>query len=205
MSNKIMFRNDDSCIAIKDDKLYILSNHYKDISCRSITVMSGFQIELGRDINDIIQALKETRVPVFIKEVANNSILTYYQVIRLHTGKVDDKVVADITCKNNKIISIAFNRKLISDSDYRRYNQLSVVHQLSIPYDLYVSDCTTRWEQVRKILKSAINVVNPIEVKEKDLQLVAIVNEDNLKQKYTFISNKNNNNRYELISISLVE
>ena len=113
MQNKIMFKNEDSCIAIKDDKMYILSTRYKDISSRALTVMSGFQIELGRDINDIITALKETRVPVIIKEVISNGDKSHYQIIRMHTGKVDDKLVATLLCNNGIIHSISFNRALI--------------------------------------------------------------------------------------------
>lgn len=203
MQNKIMFKNDDSCIAIKDDKMYILSTRYKDISSRALTVMSGFQIELGRDINDIITALKETRVPVIIKEVISNGRKSHYQIIRMHTGKVDDKLVATLLCNNNIIHGISFNRALIKDGSYRKYNILSVLHQLSVPYNLCDSNSVSRSEQLKQILKSTMNIVNNIEVTEKDNQLIAITNEDNLKLNFKFILNKNNNNRYELTSISL--
>ncbi|MBO5386748.1 MAG: hypothetical protein J6A59_01205 [Lachnospiraceae bacterium] len=205
MQNKIMFKNEDSCIAIKDDKMYILSTRYKDISSRALTVMSGFQIELGRDINDIITALKETRVPVIIKEVISNGDKSHYQIIRMHTGKVDDKLVATLLCNNGIIHSISFNRALIRDGSYRQYNILSVLHQLSVPYNLCDSTSVSRSEQLKQILKSVMNIVNNIEVTEKDNQLVAITNEDNLKLSFKFILNKNNNNRYELISISLAQ
>lgn len=209
MSSKVMFKNENSCIVIKEDKLYVMSTRYKDLSVRAFTILNGFQIELGRSIKDFEAALREARLPIMIKmlqETSNNNIkITYYQIIRMHTGKVDDKIIATIVCKNDIITVLSFNRGLIKDGEYRRYNQLSVLHQISLPYDLSESSSSNRNEQVVKTLKTVMPITNSIVVNEKEDSLVAITKEDNLKLKFTFISNAKNNKRFELISIALAE
>lgn len=202
MDNKYLYKTDESCIAIKDGRMYIISTKYKDYSIRAVTVVPGFQIELGRNINEIEEALKETRLPVILKSITANGNSDYYQVIRMHTGKVDDKIVATIICKDKLITSISFNRKLLRDGNYRRYNQLSVFHQISIPYELGATEFKFRRDQVTSILKSIISLSNAVEINESNKQLEAIINEDNQHIKFMFILNKDNN-RYELASISL--
>lgn len=204
MSNtKYMYKTNNSCIAIKDDKLYIISTKYKDYSARAVTIIPGFQIELGRKINDIESALKETRLPIILKKVTEINGSKYIQIIRMHTGKVDDKIVATILCRDEMILSVSFNRELLRDSNYRKYTQLSIYHQISIPFDLSKTEFNNRTEQVKCILKNTISVTNPIEVCENGNSMYAITNEDEQKLKFMFISNKNNGNRYELASISL--
>lgn len=192
-----------SYIAIKDDKMYIMSNHCKDISPRAFQIAPGFQIEIGRQIDDIEKALKQTRLPFILKEVTSHGDISHYQIIRMHTGKVDDKIIATIVCLDGAISSISFNRALIKDNEYRRYNQLSILHQLSLPYDYKESSCNSRQEQVIKAITTIMSITNPIEVIEETNSISAITLEDELKLKFKFILNKNNNNRYELISIAL--
>ena len=120
MPNKILYKTPYSCIAIKDDKMYVVSTKYKDYSPRAITIMPGFQIELGRNINEIEEALRLTRVPVILKTLIDTGEIQQIQVIRMHTGIVDDKLVAMLVCKHNIIQSVSFNRDLIKDGEYRR-------------------------------------------------------------------------------------
>lgn len=205
MSVEVLFKKDNSYIAIKNDKLYILSVKYKDFSPRAITIIPGFQIELGRSIKDIEEALKHTRLPIILKTLTEINNIKQIQIIRMHTGKVDDKVVAVISCKNDIINTVAFNKELIKDSSYRRYNNLSVLHQISIPYNLCESQAKFRRDQVINILSNIISNVSysEIEVVEKGKQLITYITEEDKKIKYTFVSNKNNNDRFELMSISL--
>lgn len=198
-----MFANSYSCIAIKDNKLYIVSTKHKDFSLRAITIINGFQIELGRKMSEIREALEETRLPIMIKEVVNDGDKAHYQIIRMHTGKVDDRVVATVICSKDIMRSISFNRALIKDSEYRKYNKLSVMHQISMPFDPAENNCSSRLEQINKLLSSILPLTNPLIVSEDGNQLTAITNEEELKLKFKFILNKSNNNRYELISISL--
>jgi hypothetical protein len=204
MQTKLLYKNGKSCIAIRNGKLYVISTEYKDFSPRAFTIMNGFQVELGRNINDFIEALKETRLPVLLKQVTQVGNNAYYQIIRMHTGNVEDKLVATILCKNDIITTISFNRDLIRDNQYRKYNSISVLHQLSMPYDFSDSGCFTRGSQLRETLKSVISTANPIiNVVENNNQLSALVTEDDLRFCFKFIINKNGKDMYELVSISL--
>lgn len=186
MKGKYLFKTKDSCIAIKNDKLYVISTRQKDYSPRAVQILPGLQMELGRDINDFKQALKETRLPVVIKLLIERDNKSTYQVIRMHTGNVEDKVVANIQCESNIIKIIAFNRALIMDGNYRRFNQLSAYNQLAIPYDLGISGCISRTEQVRKIM-SAITMVDKVEVNENGKKLIAKIEADGQILTFNFI------------------
>ena len=202
MSKKIMFKTKDSCIAIMDDKLYIVSNSYKDYSPRAIMIIPGFQIELGRNMDNIVEAIKETRLPIVIKTVLEKEDASCYHIIRMSTGKVDDKVIASVICNKNIITNISFNRNLLKDNNYRRYNKVSIFHQLSLPYKLSDSNCTSRGEQVKNTIKTILGRVENIEVSETQNKLVALINDESIKTKFVFILN-NDIGRYELTNISL--
>jgi hypothetical protein len=53
------------------------------------------------------------------------------------------------------------------------------------------------------VLSSVISISNNVDVSENSNQLTAITNEDGQKLKFLFVCNRNNNNRYELTSISI--
>lgn len=205
MEVKYLFENKDSVIAIRDAKIYIVSKHRKDYSIRAITIFPGLQIELGRQMSEIQEALKYTRLPIIIRLIVNKGETQHYQIIRIQTGKVEDKIIATIVCKNNIIKSLAFNKALVKDGQYRRYNQLSILHQISIPYSLAETKSATRSEQIKKILSTVINISNTIKVIEKDNQITALINEEGAKIQFLFIENKANNNRYDLASISILQ
>lgn len=186
MENRYLFKNSNSCIAIRDERLYVLSTKHKDYSPRAVQIIPGFQMELGRNIDNFKQALKYTRLPMIIKLLVERGTKQTYQVIRMHTGNVDDKVVANIQCEDNIIKIIAFNRSLITDGNYRRYNQLSTYSQLSLPCDLSLSGCTSRSEQVRKTI-SAITMVGSVEVRENGKKLTAKIEADGQNMYFNFI------------------
>lgn len=199
MSSKYLFRTEDSCIAIRNEKLYVISTRHKDYAPRAVQIVPGFQMELGRDINDFKQALKETRLPIIIKLLLERSNKATYQVVRMHTGNVEDKVVANIQCENNIIKIIAFNRALIKDSNYRRYNQLSAYNQLAIQHDLGGTGCISRTEQVKKII-SALTMVEDVRVAEDGKKLVARIEADGQVMIFNFISSEQS---YVLSNISI--
>jgi hypothetical protein len=120
----------------------------------------------------------------------------------MHTGKVDDKIIATLACENDIITNISFNRELLTDMNYRRYSVLSVFHQLSIPYELSQSQFKVRRDQVYSILSSVISLTNAIQINEGKNSLEVITNEDEQKLKFLFVLNKKTN-RYELTSIAL--
>lgn len=192
-----------SYIEIKDSKLYVMSTRYRDFSPNMIQVLDGFQIELGRNINDFKSALKMTRLPVMIKNLIDNGVMQQYQVIRIKTGKVDDRVVATIMCQNNLIKTISFNKELLKDMQYRKYNNLSIYHQLVIPYDYTASGAFNRVDQVRRLLSIA-TFVRDINVQENGGTLSAFVPAEGLVMRFNFISDKQFNLNYKLSSITAV-
>ena len=204
MPNKMMYKNDKTCLLLHEDKIYVRTADNSDFSHRAITVTPGFQLELGRKIDDYKEAMKYSRLPLFFKHVTNREIngenLDYYLFVRMKTGRVDDKVIASIICKSGILYSISFNRDLIKDKEYRRYNQLSILHQISIPKDL--NGFSNRSEQLIGLLKKAIPCEKDIKVVEKDNNLAAIVRVADLLLKYTFIKDVSTN-KYLLVSISL--
>ena len=202
---KVISKNKKSYILIKNGKMYILSTNRKDYSSCAIPIIPGFQIELGRNIKEIEEAIKFTRLPVIIKELVERGSIKQLQIIRMQTGKVNDKVVASIVCNKDIITSISFNRALINDNEYRKYNGLTVLHQISIPFELCDSNATSRRDQVNNLLSNILPHMGltDISVAEDKSKLCAIAkNKDGDMLKFTFIFNKNTS-RFEFTSISL--
>ena len=77
------------------------------------------------------------------------------------------------------------------------------MHQLTITHSL--NGFNNRSEQVRQVLEEATSSMANIKITEKDNKIMAILNREGLKLKYTFIRNSNNSDKYELASISLAE
>ena len=202
MPNKIMFKNKDSCLLIYDDKIYVRTADNSDFSFRAITVTSGFQLELGRNIGEYIETMKYSRLPLFFKHVVDRGENSYYLLVRMKTGRVEDKVIANIVCKSDILYSISFNRDLIRDREYRRYNQLSILHQLTIPREL--NGFSNRSEQLRKLLYQTVPYEGNIKIIETENNLAAAVKVGGLPLKYTFIKDINTG-KFILVSISLVE
>jgi hypothetical protein len=207
MQTKMLSKNDKSCIAIKNGKVYVISTEFKDFSPRAITIINGFQIELGRSIEDFQDALcdEEVRIPIIINCVLNAGINSQYAIMRMKTGNVPDKSIALVLCKNRIITSVSFNRDLITDREYRKYNQLSALHQLSIPYDFSQGGFYNRTHQVTETLKavitSNIGVVNVNEDENKMIVGVPMGMEKTVSY-FRFIRSKNRA-KFELMSISL--
>lgn len=200
---KILFKTEDSCIVINNSKLYVVSNTYKDYSPRAIQVIDGLQLELGRSMEDFKQALRYTRLPIMIKLLIEKHSMKQYQIVRMHTGAVDDKVVVTVLCQNDIIKTIAFNRDLVRDNQYRKFNKLSIYHQLVIPYECE-GNCS-RSEQVKGIVSTIVKG-SSIKVEEVEGKQITVLSEaDRQTMKFSFISGKNGNKNYALMSVTLIE
>ena len=133
MQSVKLYDNGYSHILINNSTIQVLRNTDNMFSPRSIKVWSSMQIELGRPVSEFKECLAKTRVPLMIKEVSLpiKGVLGY-QLIRMHTGKVQDKVLANILEKDNKIIKLTFNRELANDKEFRKYSQVPVVNQFRL-------------------------------------------------------------------------
>lgn len=160
MDSKVLFKHGDSCIVIKNDHLYIMSTKYKDISPKALTLFPGFQIEMNRDIKEIRKALTETRLPLIILKVRSRENVVIYNIVRIATGAVDDKVLANVVCVDDKITKLVLNRELKRDMKFRKFNSLSIIYQLTLPYNLSDTPFYTRRDQaidaVSKLAKACI-------------------------------------------------
>lgn len=133
MKKQILYDNGYSHILIDSSTIQVLRNSDNMFSPKSIKIWSSMQIELGRPIEEFKECLVKTRVPIMIKEVALPiKGMLGYQLIRMHTGKVQDKVLANILEKENKITKVTFNRELASDMEFRKYSQVPVVNQFRL-------------------------------------------------------------------------
>jgi hypothetical protein len=204
MQSKILFKNDRSFIAIKSGRVYVLSPEFKDVSPRAITIVNGFQIELGRSIEDFQEVLsnESVRIPITINCILNTGINSQYSITRMRTGNVSDKMIALVLCKNKIITSVSFNRALIVDREYRKYNQLSILHQLALAYDLSETHFQNRNNQVTEILKAAIPYsIKVAKIDEDENKMVVTLFMADAASYFRFVRSKDRQ-KFELMSIS---
>jgi hypothetical protein len=204
MQSKILFKNDRSFIAIKSGRVYVLSPEFKDVSPRAITIVNGFQIELGRSIEDFQEVLsnESVRIPITINCILNTGINSQYSITRMRTGNVSDKMIALVLCKNKIITSVSFNRALIADREYRKYNQLSILHQLALAYDLSETPFQNRNNQVTEILKAAIPYsIKVAKIDEDENKMVVTLFMADAASYFRFVRSKDRQ-KFELMSIS---
>lgn len=207
MQSEILFKNEYSYIQIDDDTLQVITNDTNNISARSVSVYDGVQLEIGRAMSDFKEALCKTRIPLIIREVpipVQN--IKGYQIIRMHTGKVDDKVIVNVTEKNNKINKISFNKELKNDVNYRRYNSLSAGNQLTLPAinTNNTIELSLVFQPQLMMVMSAMFKGNAIFVSANYTasEIDIIVNADEQTEKLSLLYNRKNN-LYELSSISM--
>jgi hypothetical protein len=134
MQKTILSKNETSYILVSDTTILvkdIVSNWYSPLA---IMVYDSVYIEFNRPMKDFKEAISKTRLPLLVKDIQIPiSNIRLYQLIRMQTGNVDDKVIVEITEKNNKITGITFNKNLKNDAKYRKYNPLPAGNQISIP------------------------------------------------------------------------
>ena len=195
-----------SYISIDSNSIQVLRKSDQMFSPRSIKVYSSMQIELGRPVADFIEALSKSRLPLMIKDVTLPIKDVYgYQLIRMHTGNVDDRVLANIIEKNNKIIKVTFNRELARDKEFMKYSQVPVVNQLklkAINIDNSEQLKTQFSQQLDMIIRTLFRdtaVFTGAEYTHNEINVH--VNAGGQKQKVSFIFSKKSG-YYELMSIA---
>lgn len=207
MHKKKMFSNGETFLLVDDDRVLVCNEEGTSrLSCRAITIFNGFKIELGRNITNFKSALAETRLPIIIKEVALpvKSNTKIYEIIRLKTGIVDDKVIATVKEKDSKIVSIDFNYNLKYDMNYRKYNSIAICNQLSVSVKDTDSDdkvIRTMSTILKHLYKDKAYLVQ-CNINTNDIVLDADVEGQRQQVMFVFSSE---DNRYSLASITLIE
>ena len=96
---KLLYKNDKSAILIRNGRMYIVSNRASDFYAGALTVLPGFQVELGRRISEIKDALSETKLPIALEKVVDAKNIQQYNVIRMETGPIPARSIATIHCQ----------------------------------------------------------------------------------------------------------
>mgnify|MGYP005805827645 FL=1 len=197
-----LFGNGESFIVIIDGKMYVLDPYKKGYSDKSITVMPGFQIELGRNINDIKTALGYTRLPIALELSVNVGSMAQYTVVRMQTGTVSTHNIATIKCVNDIIEGVSFYGYILKDKHYRKKVGVSILRQLALAVD---TNGKTRVEQVTETLKVVrFTSEKDISVVETASSISAVINTKGKDIKFTFLIDTERNNQFVLSNISLV-
>lgn len=198
---KLLYKNDKSTILIRNGRMYIVSNRASDFYAGALTVLPGFQVELGRRISEIKDALSETKLPIALEKVVDAKNIQQYNVIRMETGPIPARSIATIHCTNGVITGVSFHRYALDDVEFRKKVKLSILHQLAIPAEASNEDRKT---QIRNLLASVrMTIAGEIEIEEKGTCITATVNSEGTNLQFTFLANSARNGQYELSSIKL--
>lgn len=193
--DKVFKVSNKSSLVIHNGRIYIRDRESK---VNVVTVTPGFQISFGYNIEIIIQALKLTRLPIMVKLITDMNGVQQYQIVRMHTGKVDDKVIATVACAGNCIKAVSFNKALLHDDEYKRYNRLSLIHQVSLQYNLAKTTYSCRKSQVITVFYTVLGLKGleeNIEVHEEGARLEVFIH--NIR--YKFVKTVD---RFEMLSIT---
>jgi hypothetical protein len=134
MQKTILFKNETSYILVSDTTILVKDSTSNWYSPLAVMVYNSVYVEFNRPMTDFKEAISKTRLPLLVKDMQLPvSNMRLYQLVRMQTGNVDDKVIVEITEKDNKITGITFNKKLKNDPKYRKYNSLPAGNQISIP------------------------------------------------------------------------
>lgn len=208
MHDDRLFKTQFTYMSIDEKHILIKDNDTMDQSYRAITVYPGLQIEIGRQFNDYKEALSMTRLPLVFRKISIPSKNYFnYQLIRMGTGNVKDKVILNIIVKDNIIHAMTFNKELRNDMEYRKYNQLSITNQLS----LNALDINSKTDMEVKFSAQVQNIINILfkgfgefkgaEYKLEQIKINILI--DGINLVINFILNRKINT-YELTSIEMI-
>jgi hypothetical protein len=201
MGDVELYDNGKSCILIRKDRLYIKGKCADYNKALTVNILSGLQVELGRNIEEIKNAFKATRLPVMFKEILKKKDMEVYNIVRIKTGTVDSRTVAIVICNTGIIKSISFNNDLLIDEVYKKYNRLSSIHQIALSCNIDSKVEYTRKKQVNKILSEVNKCKMDLDVSESKLELFAIT-KDTESIVYSFLKDKEKE-VFKLMSVSI--
>ena len=198
--SQVLLDNGFSHYRIFDGKsIKVLANDGSGISTKAVTIMSKFQVELGRTVDDIIKTLSLVNIPVILEEylkVGDN--FKYYSVVRLRTGKVPEFTVCKLGFSNNILVEVIFDSKTIADRTARKYGCVSALASIAIVES-----------GVSSIEMDAISTIMIITgSKAKDYKFTQMQNKISIETVYndfsivyTYIRNKEVTNKYNLLGV----
>lgn len=110
----------------------VKSNAY--ITPNIVTLTPGIQAELGRSLKEFIECVQHTDKPLLFTLISGKRRdgVRIYNLNRMETGKVKEAYICSIVSIDDIMISFQFNQELAYDENYRRYEKLSILHQLTL-------------------------------------------------------------------------
>ncbi len=123
-----------SNIIIKDNSILISRNLEKldgDLT-GVVHIMGGLSIEIGRHIQQFMNALAHTRLPIVLQKRVDSGNFKTYQVIRLNTGAVPNINLGYIETFKGTITGFIYDTDIIINKKLRKYVKTSVLNMLAI-------------------------------------------------------------------------
>ena len=115
-----LYEHEHTYLSVEKGRVYVKDIKTEEIASRAITLFPGVQIELGRDYHEIQDAIRQSRMPIFFKEIIKKNELTYLFMVRMGTEKIPTTELVTVICKNDIIHSMGFTGKTKEES-YKQY------------------------------------------------------------------------------------
>lgn len=198
-----LFKTDTSSIVLNDRSLTVRRYGAKlgKSPVGIVSILPGVQLELGRTITEFITCLREVRKPIGFHKIASTREESIWDVIRISTGCAPEAIVCRITTVNDIMVSVWFNKSLVTNTNYTKYQPLSGMHQL-----------TAGLESVPGLLSRALDSVSTVTgdstdkflIKSDSKRIIVYTNTpgEALQYKYTFTKGKDK--FFNLLSVSIM-
>lgn len=159
-----MYKNERSCIVIKDNAILVVDSETYSFTTSAIHIAGGFMIELGRNINEFIEALKVAQLPYYFKLDYSRNGIDIYGVYRIATGNIPAMRFAAVKCKGDILLSLNFktDRDVVT---YAKYRMFSKFQFFRLPYEL--GDDWYRGQQAQRYISLLMPGVTVDKVKEE--------------------------------------
>ena len=166
-----------------------------------VTIMPKVQLELGMEIKQFIECLRMTRIPLMLQRATRNRKSEQWQIIRIPTGNVPEAIVCTLNITEGIIDKVSFNQDLLYNKEYRKYQRLSAIHQLTAGK---VDDSGNLSRAVSAV--STLTGINPdrFKIKASHRTIVVYSNTKGEKRKYRYTFIKDSRNSFNLLSIGFV-
>lgn len=166
-----------------------------------VSLIPNVQIYLGMYIQELLTHLKVIRKPLGLFKIAESNGLATWRFMRFQTGKIPEETVCTLNTYNNRIIYITFNPRLVLNTDYVRYEGLSIIHQITAGK---VGDSNILSKAIKAV--SVITGESPADflMKSNKNTIVVYTNKKNLSNQYRYTFAIDPRGYYNLLSVGFL-
>lgn len=126
--------------------------HYMKIrpekSRSALAIAPGFYIELGRNIDELIEIVKSTDSLYLINKINERGSKKLWGITRMSANGIPALLIGSIITINNRIVRFTPNSDLRKNKQYRQIESLTLLHTLSLKTDYRLDGCSSRYLQV---------------------------------------------------------